>query len=145
MSITQQYADVAAEVERVCLENGRNPEEVRLVAVSKTVDADRVQDAIDGGAVDFGENRPEQIMEKQARYPRARWHFIGNIQSRRIKDIVPCAHLIHSVFKEDHMRKISAAAESIGKVQDILIEVNVSGELSKGGIEPDQLRDMQSL
>ena len=142
MSITQQYADVAAEVERVCLENGRNPEEVRLVAVSKTVDADRVQDAIDGGAVDFGENRPEQIMEKQARYPRARWHFIGNIQSRRIKDIVPCAHLIHSVFKEDHMRKISAAAESIGKVQDILIEVNVSGELSKGGIEPDQLRDM---
>lgn len=142
MSIRQQYIDVAAQVEQVCLQCGRNPEEVRVVAVSKTVSADRVQDAIDGGACDFGENRPEQIMEKQGMYPDARWHFIGNIQSRRIKDIVPCASLIHSVFKSDHLQKISAAALAVGKVQDVLIEVNVSGEESKGGITADQLPAM---
>lgn len=142
MSIRQQYIDVAAQVKDVCLQCGRDPQEVRLVAVSKTVSADRVKDAVDGGAVDFGENRPEQIVEKHGAYPDARWHFIGNIQSRRIKDIVPCASLIHSVFKLEHLQKISSVALAAGKVQDVLIEVNVSGEESKGGITPDQLPAM---
>ena len=142
MSIQDQYRSVSEELAEVCCSCGRNPQEVRLIAVSKTVTADRVQEAIDAGALDFGENRPEQIMEKHERYPQARWHFIGNVQSRRIKDIVPCASLIHSVFKSEHLAKIDAAAQSLGKVQDILIEVNVSGEESKGGVEPGDLFDM---
>lgn len=142
MSITRQYEDIAKEVAQVCAECGRSSDEVKLVAVSKTVSADKVQLAIDGGAQDFGENRPEQIMEKHSMYPQMNWHFIGNVQSRRIKDIVPCASLIHSVYKEDHLSKIDAAAYDAGKVQDILIEVNVSGEESKGGVTPDQLPSM---
>ncbi len=142
MSITTQYESIAQEVRRVCEECGRNPQEVRLVAVSKTVTADRVQDAIDGGARDFGENRPDQIMEKQALYPQMNWHFIGNVQSRRIKDIVGCATLIHSVYQPGHLAKIESAAANIGKVQDILIEVNVSGEESKGGVRPEDLPAM---
>ena len=142
MSITQQYIDVAQQVRQVCLDCGRDPDEVRLVAVSKTVDAARVQDAIDGGAQDFGENRPDQIVEKHARYPQVAWHFIGNVQSRRIRDIVPCAALIHSVYQPAHLAKIDAAAAGCGKVQDILIEVNVSGEESKGGVAPEDLPAM---
>lgn len=142
MSITQQYIDVAQRVRQVCLDCGRDPDEVRLVAVSKTVDAARVQDAIDGGAQDFGENRPDQIVEKHARYPQVAWHFIGNVQSRRIRDIVPCAALIHSVYQPAHLAKIDATAVGCGKVQDILIEVNVSGEKSKGGVAPEDLPAM---
>ena len=142
MSITEQYRDVAEQVREACRTCGRDPQDVCLVAVSKTVDAPRVQDAIDGGACDFGENRPDQIVEKHAAYPQARWHFIGNVQGRRIKDIVPCATLIHSVYQPAHLAKIETAAAACGKVQDILIEVNVSGEQSKGGISPEELPDM---
>ena len=142
VSITEQYRDVAEQVRRECLACGRDPREVRLVAVSKTVEAPRVQEAIDGGALDFGENRPDQIVQKHSAYPQVRWHFIGNVQSRRIKDIVPCATLIHSVYQPGHLAKIEAAAAACGKVQDILIEVNVSGEESKGGIAPEELSEM---
>lgn len=142
MTITEQYKDVAKQVAQVCDGCGRSLDEVCLVAVSKTVSAEKVQDAIEAGAMDFGENRPEQIVEKHAAYPGVRWHFIGNVQSRRIKDIVPCAFLIHSVFKEEHLEKIDAAAKDAGKIQDILIEVNVSGEESKGGVSPERLPHM---
>lgn len=122
---------------QACIECGRDPHEVTLVAVSKTVTAERVADAIGAGAVDFGENRPDQIMQKHAMYPQVNWHFIGNIQSRRIHDIVSCATLMHSVYQEHHLARIDAAAQVCGKVQQILLEVNVSGEESKSGIAPD--------
>ena len=144
MTISQQYTRVAAEVAQACRDCGRDPSQVTLLAVSKTVQAPRVQEAIDAGACAFGENRPEQLMEKHAAYPSQQWHFIGNLQSRRIHDIVPCATLMHSVYKASHLPKIDAAAQQVGKVQDILLEVNVSGEESKGGIAPAQINDLLS-
>ncbi len=140
MGIAERYAHVRAQVDAVCHEAGRDPSSVLLLAVSKTVDAPAVADAIAAGAAAFGENRPEQLVEKHAAYPQAQWHFIGNIQSRRIKDIVPCATLIHSVYKESHLAKIDACARECGKVQDILVEVNVSGEESKSGLAPADVR-----
>lgn len=73
-------------------------------------------------------------------FPQATWHFIGNIQSRRIPDIVRSAALVHSLFEERHARKIDEAAAVAGKVQDVLLEVNVSGEESKGGLAPGDVR-----
>jgi pyridoxal phosphate enzyme (YggS family) len=140
MGIAERYAHVRAEVDAACRAAGRDPREVKLLAVSKTVDVQTVAQAIAAGANAFGENRPDQLVPKQAAYPQAEWHFIGNVQSRRIKDIVPAATLIHSVFKQEHLAKIDSVAASIGKVQDILVEVNVSGEQSKSGLEPAQVR-----
>ncbi len=142
MSLAEQYRSVAAELSRVCREADRDPSEVRLVAVSKTVEIPAIASAIGAGALDLGENRPDRIVAAHAAYPRARWHFIGNVQSRRIADIVGCAHLVHSVFVEKHLRRIDAAAEQAGKVQDVLLEVNVSGEQSKGGIAPQQAPEL---
>lgn len=139
MPIGAQYTQVAAHLAEVCRACGRDSKDVKLIAVSKTVEAPRVQEAIDAGAHVFGENRPDQIMEKHALYPNEEWHFIGNVQSRRIKDIVPCAALIHSIYEEHHLTRIEHAAEACGKVQDILIEVNVSGEESKGGAAPAEV------
>lgn len=142
MGVAERYRSVAAEVGRVCASCGRSPEAVRLVAVSKTVGPDEVARAIAAGARDFGENRPDQIIAKAAAFPEARWHFIGNIQSRRIPDIVANAALIHSLYQLRHAEKIDRAAAALGKVQDVLIEVNVSGEESKSGVAPSDAAEL---
>ena len=145
MSIAERYQKVAAEVAEAAVAAGRAPEDVLLVAVSKTVGPEGVAEAIEGGARDFGENRPDQIVPKSAAFPEVRWHFIGNIQSRRIPDIVRSAALVHSLFEERHARKIDEAAAVAGKVQDVLLEVNVSGEESKGGLAPGDVRALLNV
>lgn len=141
MGISQRYARTVAEVADQCRAAGRDPREVKLVAVSKTVGIEGVGEAFDAGARAFGENRPDQIVPKAAAYPQAEWHFIGNIQSRRIPDIVSASTLIHSLCQLKHARKIDEAARALGKVQDVLVEVNVSGEQSKSGVDPAQALD----
>jgi len=140
MGIQQRYARLVAELEQRCADAGRDAGEVRLIAVSKTVDLDGVGEALEAHAVDFGENRPDQIVRKAGAFPQARWHFIGNIQSRRIPDIVASSTLIHSLFDLSHAKKIDSCARELGKVQDVLVEVNVSGEESKSGVTPGQAR-----
>ncbi len=142
MGTKERFEATAAEVARVCEAAGRQPSEVTLVAVSKTVGPDQVAEAIAGGATDFGENRPDQLVPKADEFTQATWHFIGNIQSRRIRDIVGRAALVHSLFEERHARKIDDVARERGIVQDVLVEVNVSGEESKSGLAPDQVRAM---
>ncbi len=136
MGVAERFEQVQAEVQEVCRRCGRDPESVRIIAVSKTVGPEAVASAIAAGALEFGENRPEGLDEKAEQFPNALWHFIGNIQSRRIPEIVANANLIHSVVNERHGRKIAEAASRAGVVQDILIEVNVSGEASKSGVSP---------
>ncbi len=141
VGIQQRYKHTRDEVIRQCQQIGRDPSHVQLIAVSKTVGVEGVREAFNAGAQDFGENRPDQIIEKFSALPQVRWHFIGNIQSRRISDIVSASTLIHSLFKYDHVGKINSAAAALQKVQDVLIEVNVSGETSKGGLKVDEVRD----
>lgn len=138
----ERYENVRAELDEVCCACGRSPEEVTLVAVSKTVGVEEVAYAIEAGARDFGENRPDQLMMKADAYPQENWHFIGNIQSRRIRDIVGRASLVHSLFEERHARKIDEAARALDIVQDVLLEVNVSGEESKSGLTPDEVKSL---
>jgi len=133
-----RYAEISKEVALCAAAAERNQSDITLIAVSKTVGADAVRKAIAQGATDFGENRPEMLAQKAADFPEARWHFIGNIQSRQIDTIVRHATLIHSVFQMRHARKIDSCARSLGKVQDILIEVNVSGEATKSGCTPQE-------
>ena len=134
-----RYREVAEQVADACGEAGRDAGDVVVVAVSKTVGVEAVKEAIEAGARDFGENRPDQLMLKADAFPQARWHFIGNIQSRRIRDIVGRATMIHSLFQESHARKIGDVARELGIVQDVLVEVNVSGEQSKSGLEPSEV------
>ena len=145
MGIQKRYRGIQEELAQECVRAGRNPSEVRLIAVSKTVGPEEVGLAMQAGARDFGENRPDELIRKAAAHPQATWHFIGNIQSRRIHDIVPHAALIHSLFHENHARKIDEVARREGKVQDVLLEVNVSGEESKGGASLQDAPELLSL
>lgn len=140
MTTATRYTRIRQQLDEECRRAGRNPEDVLLLAVSKTVDVDQVELAMQAGATAFGENRPDELLRKHAAFPQAEWHFIGNIQSRRIADIVSAATLIHSVCKEEHLAKINAVAERLGKVQRVLLEVNVSGEESKSGFEPAEVQ-----
>lgn len=145
MGFKERYERTVAEAAACCEACGRDPKSVVVVAVSKTVGADEVAEAIEAGAHDFGENRPDSLEGKCARFPQQTWHFIGNIQSRRILDIVRSAALVHSLFEERHARKIDEAAAAAGKVQDVLLEVNVSGEESKGGLAPGDVRALLDI
>ncbi len=122
---------------------GRDPESVRLVAVSKTVDAQRVAAAIEAGVTILGENYIQEARDKfNALIERpVSWHFIGHLQSNKAKYAVRMFDLIHSVDSFKLATALDKAAAKIGKVQDILVQVNISGEKSKSGTaEEDALK-----
>ncbi|MEI3377696.1 MAG: YggS family pyridoxal phosphate-dependent enzyme [Coriobacteriales bacterium] len=139
MSLEQRWNDTCADVSRICEESGRNPHDVKIIAVSKTVEPPVVGEAIACGVTDFGENRDKPFNEKVALYPQARWHFIGTLQSNKARHIVGKAFLIHSLDRASLLEAIEKAADNVDCIQDVLIEVSVSGEKSKGGIRPDEL------
>jgi len=122
---------IAAAARRV----DRDPASVRLVTVTKTVSQERIREAVAAGAMILGENRVQEAREKIAGLgPIASWHLIGHLQTNKAKYAVALFYLIHSVDGLELAREISRQAEKHGKVQDVLIEVNISGETSKAGI-----------
>lgn len=115
---------------------GRNPETIRLVAVSKTVPTNRVRQAIEAGATILGENYVQEARTKfndLATYP-VSWHFIGHLQSNKAKYAVRLFDLIHSVDTLKLARELDKQSHKINKIQEVLIQVNISEEASKSGV-----------
>lgn len=139
MGLKERWEGVCNEVAEVCEKCGRKPEDVKIIAVSKTVGADVVGEGIELGMTDFGENREKPFNEKLALYPQANWHFIGTLQSNKAKQVVGKACLIHSLDRPSLLHAIQKEAAKLGVVQDVLVEVSISGEESKGGIAPADL------
>lgn len=122
---------------------GRNPGDVMLIAVTKTHGADMINEAIDCGITDIGENKVQEILEKYDSVKKGvRWHLIGHLQTNKVKYIIDKVSLIHSVDSVKLMDEIDRQAKKHGLVMDILIQINISGEETKFGIEPSQLDDM---
>ncbi len=132
-----------AEITKAMAECGRDVEPGRpgvlLIAVSKTVGIEEVEVAISCGIRDFGENRAQELKVKSTAHPDVNWHFIGRIQTNKIKDIVGRACLIHSVSSTRVLDGIEGRASRLGIVQPVLLEVNVSGEKSKDGFTASEL------
>jgi PLP dependent protein len=130
----QRVKDRMAAAAQSC---GRDPDSVRLVAVSKTVDADRVAMAIEAGADILGENYIQEARDKfNALYDQpVAWHFIGHLQSNKAKYAVRMFDLIHSVDSHKLAKALDKEARKNEKVQDILIQVNISQEETKSGID----------
>ena len=121
-------------MEEACRVSGRNPEEVSLIAVSKTKPIPMLQEAYDAGCRDFGENKVQEIMEKIDRLPSdIRWHMIGHLQTNKVKYIVGKVFLIHSVDSLHLAEAISKEAVKQNTTVNILIEVNVAKEDTKYG------------
>lgn len=114
---------------------GRSPDSIRLVAVSKTMPAEKVKEAIDAGADIIGENYIQESLEKFKALSQCRisWHFIGHLQTNKAKYAVRLFDLIHTVDKLKLARELNKEAKKHGKIQHILMQVNTSQELSKSG------------
>ena len=144
-SIAQNHALLLSEIAEACGRVGRDPSDVRLVAVSQTVGIAEVAAAIEAGIHDFGENRTTLFTEKQLAFPQEHWHFIGRIQTNKIREFVGKAELVHSVASARALISIATRAQQLGLIQKLLIEVNVSGEESKDGVKPQQLDELLDL
>ena len=117
----------------------RDPSTVTVVAVSKTWPVGVILDALDAGVTDLGENRAQEFKQKVAVIGRGpRWHFVGHLQTNKVRSVVGAAVLIHSVDRFGLAEAIARRASDLGVTQDVLLEVNVSGEASKHGVEPQQ-------
>ena len=121
-------------------ESGRSIKDVLVIGASKTMPLERILFVRDNTDVKiFGENRVQELLEKYT--PDVRWHFIGQLQTNKVKYIVDKVELIHSVDRLSLLQEIDRQAKKHGKVQDILIEVNIGGEEKKGGVAPSEVID----
>ena len=132
----KRLQDVKNRIQTAARACGRDPETVRLVAVSKTVPVNKVRQAIDAGVTILGENYVQEARTKfndLATYP-VSWHFIGHLQSNKAKYVVRLFDLIHSVDTLKLARELDKQSHKINKIQEVLIQVNISEEASKSGV-----------
>ncbi|MPZ91911.1 MAG: YggS family pyridoxal phosphate-dependent enzyme [Actinobacteria bacterium] len=137
MTLHENLERVRKSIGAAARRTGRSPDDVTLVAVTKTWPADVVLEAIGAGATDFGENRAQEFREKVTILgDRARWHFIGHLQTNKVRSVVGSCELIHSVDRLGLAESIARRAAIAGSDQDVLVEVNVAGDPNKHGVEP---------
>ena len=123
-SIKNNYLNISSSI----------PDNVLLIAVSKTRTAEEIAEAVSAGCRDFGENKAQEMSKKYELFPELNWHFIGRLQKNKVKYIVGKSCLIHSVDSIDLANEIEKRAKAAGVIQDILIQVNAAGEVQKGGV-----------
>lgn len=136
IKLQQNIANVHKRIEQAALRSGRDPGEVKLIAVSKTVDIDTAKMANELGLCDFGENRVQELKKKSDALPDARWHMIGRLQTNKVKDVVGRAVLIHSMDRWSLAEELNKRGVFLGIEVPVLLEVNVAGEEQKAGIAP---------
>lgn len=140
--IVENLHSIENRIESAARRSGRKREDITLVVVTKTRGVDEIREAIEGGAEEIGENYVQEAEEKFSILGHAaRWHMIGHLQRNKARHVVEFADMIHSVDNEPLAREIGRRAEAIGRTIDVLIEVNISGEESKFGVEPDKVLD----
>jgi pyridoxal phosphate enzyme (YggS family) len=140
MELKQRLEQVRERIRKVCESCNRDADSVRLVAVSKTIPAGTVKEAIESGVRILGENYVQEAREKfdaLIQYP-VSWHFIGHLQSNKTKYAVRLFDLIHSVDSLKLARELDKQAKKVDKIQQILVQVNISEEDTKSGIRADE-------
>ena len=137
--LAKNYKVLLESIDQAARRSGRDPETVKLIAVTKTVGIEEVRWAVDLGITDFGENRVQEAAAKVANVPEVRWHFIGHLQTNKVKDVLPVYTLIHSLDRPSLARALQRCAEKFNLTAEVLVQVNTSGEQSKFGLEPEAL------
>ena len=141
--VRENLIKVQQKIDEACERSGRDPKEVTLIAVSKTKPIEMIEEAIDAGKTQFGENKAQEMKEKYEALPKnLEWHFIGHLQTNKVKYVVGRASLIHSVDSIHLAEAIEKECEKKDVHVDILVEVNVAGEDSKFGIKPEETEDL---
>ena len=141
--IAKNLEDVRERIKASAEKSGRKAEDVTLIAVTKTHPAEMINEAIRCGVTDIGENKVQEIMDKYDKVLPVRWHLIGHLQTNKVKYIIDKVYMIHSVDSVKLMDEIERQAEKKGVESiNILIQVNISGEETKFGINSDEIEEM---
>jgi pyridoxal phosphate enzyme (YggS family) len=139
-SIKENYLQVIERIERAARRAGRDPKEIKLVAVSKTVEASRIQEGIEAGVSILGENYVQEAQKKIEEIGRpVAWHFIGHLQTNKAKYAIRLFEMIHSLDSLPLAEELNRRAEQGGQVAKVMIEVNISGEATKFGTDEEKV------
>ena len=141
-TISENLKEIRNKIDIAAKKSNRSADDVTLIAVTKTYSPDAINEAIDNGVTDIGENKVQEIVEKYDLVKPVRWHLIGHLQTNKVKYIIDKVHMIHSVDSIRLMDEIERQAQKHNVTMNILIQVNISGEESKFGISPDELEEM---
>ncbi len=146
-TIAENLERVREQIAQATAKAGRAGDEIQLVAITKTHDAEKVREAIEAGQILFGESRVQEARAKIPELPsNLRWHFVGHLQKNKIRHALPLFEMIHSVDSLALAEDINRIAEEEGLHPRVLLEVNVAGEGSKFGFHPEKLRtEMEAL
>ena len=139
--ICHKIQEIEQKLARACQRAGRKREEVLLLGASKYANAEKIREAYQCGVRVFGESRAQDFLKKfeELKDLPIDWHFIGNLQTNKVKYIIDKVSLIHSLDRQSLAEEIQKRAERLGKVQDVLIEVNLGKEETKGGVYEEDL------
>jgi len=137
--IGQNIETVRSKVQLAALKSGRTIDDIKIIAVTKTLGVEKITSAIQYGIIDLGENRVQELCDKYPQIALAcNWHLIGHLQTNKVKYIVDKVNLIHSLDSIDLAKEIQKKAAGINRVIDVLVQVNVAGEDTKFGIMPEE-------
>lgn len=134
--ISENLKKVERKITDICSNNGRNRSEIKLIAVSKTQSVEIIKEAFNAGIKDFGENKAQELRNKAEQInERFNWHFIGHLQTNKVKYVIKSAQFIHAVDSIKLVEEISRKAEQINKKQQVLLEIKTSEEATKFGLQ----------
>jgi len=137
MTVRDNLAIIRENIEAACQRAGRDPADIRIVAVTKYVSVERAREALEAGITDLGENRDDGLLQKYSVLgDKATWHFIGTLQSRKVKNIIDKVDYIHSLDRMSLAKEIEKRAT---KPVKCFVQVNVSGEATKHGLAVDEV------
>lgn len=138
--IADSIGNIRERIRLACRKAGRDPGEVQLLAVSKTFPVESIREVVSCGVSDIGENYVQELLAKREQFADAavRWHFIGHLQTNKVKYVAEWIHMIHAVDSVKLAAEIDKRAAQAGRTIDVLIEVNSTGEASKYGVEPEE-------
>ena len=144
MEVCERLESVIERIQKACDRAGRKPEDVKLLGASKTVPPERIREFYGCGLKVYGENRVQEFLKKYEALQDLdiEWHFIGYLQSNKVKYLMGKVVLVHSLDRKSLADEIQKRAQKAGITQDVLIEVNVGGEETKAGVEPKKLKEL---
>ena len=142
--IATNLAAVRERIAAAARASGRRPEDIQLIAVSKTFPAEAVREAYEAGQRDFGENKVQEALQKQAATAELeiRWHLIGHLQSNKAKKAAPAFAAIHSIDSVELLRRVDGAAAEAGTSPEVFIQVDLAGEATKFGAADNDVEEI---
>lgn len=126
---------IKEKIKLAAIKSGRDFEDITLVGVTKTIDIEKIAILKKCGIIEFGENKAQEFLQKYDEIHNCNWHFIGQLQTNKVKQIIDKVYLIHSVDNLKLIQEIDKRAKEKGKIMDILLQINIADEPTKGGLK----------